>query len=114
MFEVRRDDDGERCGFVVAVDGGWSATTVFGGLLGSHADRADAEQQVREEGLASLAEHWTLVDGASGDEQLVCIQETSTAGVTVALGYYSMPGAETVTVGRDDLAAGRWILRRRG
>jgi hypothetical protein len=111
VFEVRRDD-GELCGFVAAHDGQWSATTVFGGRLGMHADRADAERQVHDDGLASLAERWTLVDGVSGEEQVACIQESSPTGVTLALGYYSLPGVPTLTVSSDELAAGRWSLRR--
>ena len=76
MFEVRRDD-GELCGFVFADDGQWTATTVFGASLGLHAHREDAERQVHADGLSSLAERWTLVDGTSGDEQIACIQESS-------------------------------------
>ena len=87
--------------------------TLFGAHLGLHAYREDAERQVHAEGLASLAERWTLVDGASGEEQIACIQESSPTGVTLALGYYSMPGVPTLVVTSDDLAVGRWVLRRR-
>ena len=111
VFEVRRDD-GELCGFVVADDGQWSARTVFGAQLGLHAHREEAERQVEAEGLASLTERWTLVDGTSGEEQIACIQESSPTGVTVALGYYSMPGVATLAVSSEDLAVGRWTLRR--
>lgn len=113
VYEIRRDGDGELCGFVVDDHGQWLATTVFGGHLGKHASREDAETQVRTEGLASLIEHWTLVGGPSGDEQIVCIQESSPMGVTVALGYYSLPGVPTLTISRSDLESGLWTLRRR-
>ncbi|HSJ70061.1 MAG TPA: hypothetical protein VLA29_00250 [Acidimicrobiia bacterium] len=112
-FAIRRDGDGELCGFVADDDGEWIATTVFGGHLGTHATRDSAETQIRMEGLASLAEHWTLVDGPSGAEQVVCIQESGPAGVTVALDYYSLPGVPTLTISREDIASGRWTLRKR-
>ena len=58
---VRRDDDGELLGRVVADGASWRAETVFGGLLDEPAPTAEqAEQVVREHGLASLAEPWWL------------------------------------------------------
>lgn len=112
MDEVRRED-GELCGFVVATGDGWDATTVFGAVLETVADRDDAARIVREHGLASLAERWLLIGGPGGDEQIVCIQEASPAGVTLALDYYSMPGVPTLRITRDELAAGHVTLRRR-
>jgi hypothetical protein len=112
VFEVRRPDDDELCGFVTDGAEGWLAVTVFGGLLGSHPDRDDAERQVLNDGLASMAERWTLVDSESGEEQIVCIQETNPSSVTLALDYYSLPGVPTLTLSRDDLQSGRWTLRR--
>ena len=87
--------------------------TIFGGHLGIHDRREDAEHQVFDVGLASLAERWTLIDTASGEEQVVCIQQASPAAVTLALDYYSLPGVPTMTISRDDLADGRWQLQRR-
>jgi hypothetical protein len=113
VIEVRRPDDGELCGFVTEDDGAWHALTVFGGRLGEHGERAEAERQVRELGLATMAERWTLVDGASGAEEIVCIQQASPSEVTVALGYYSLPGVPTRTLPRRELDAGRWRLERR-
>ena len=111
MVEVRRDD-GELCGDVVADDGRWVARSVFGGVLGEHAFEVDAERQVGEEGLAALSERWSLVDRATGDEEVVCIVEAHPGEVTVALGYYSMPGVPTRTLTAEELAGGRWQLRR--
>lgn len=115
MLEVRRDEDGERCGHVVERDGAWVALTVFGGELGTHATQADAVRQVTEEGLASLAERWQLrgpaADGTD-DAEVVCIVEADAGGVTVALGYYSMPGVPTLRIAREQLEAGEWHLFR--
>lgn len=112
MFEVRRRDDDELCGFVVDDGNRWQAITVFGGRLGTHTDRADAERQVLNDGLASMAERWTLIDNVSGEDQIVCIQETKPGRVTLALDYYSLPGVPTLTLATDDLQSGRWTLRR--
>jgi hypothetical protein len=112
MMEVRRDGDDELCGFVAERDGAWLALTVFGGHLGRHERRADAVQDVREHGLASLADRWTLLDASSGEEQVVCIQEASPSGVTLALGYYSLPGVPSLSLSRDELAGNRWLLHR--
>ena len=90
-----------------------NATTIFGARLGTHDRREDAERQVLDVGLASLAERWTLIDTASGEEQVVCIQQVSPSSVTLALGYYSLPGVPTRTIARGDLVSGRWQLHRR-
>ena len=47
-----------------------------------------------------------------GEEQVVCIQEASPSSVTLALGYYSLPGVPSLTVSRDDVTGGRWQLDR--
>jgi hypothetical protein len=110
--EIRRAEDGELCGRVVERDGRWEARTVFGGVLGSHADRADARDQVLAEGLASLAERWTLRDGQTGDEEIACIVEAGPDAVTVVLGYAPEPGAPVRTITATELAAGTWSLTR--
>lgn len=92
-------------------DGSWSALVVFGAELGRHATRDHAVEHVLAEGLASLAERWTLQRTGDRDE-LVCIQEASAHSVTLALGYSSMPGVPTLTITRNELDAGTWILRR--
>ena len=111
-MEVRRPDDDELCGHVEPRDGRWCALTVFGAVLGSHDTREAATKQVLDEGLASLAERWTLRHGETGDEELVCIQEANPSAVTVALGYYSLPGVPTRTITAGQLASGEWELRR--
>jgi hypothetical protein len=111
MIEVRRLDDNELCGYVDHRGREWHAMTIFGGRLGAHDRRADAEHQVLDVGLASLAERWTLIDTASGEEHVVCIQQASPSSVTLALGYYSLPGVPTRTIARSDLASGRWQLQ---
>lgn len=113
MDEVRRPGDDELCGFVAARVGRWAACTVFGADLGEHDDRAAAEAQVRADGLACLAERWTLRDTATGEEEVVCILEADPDSVTVALGWYSMPGVPRRTLTTADLATGRWALVRR-
>jgi hypothetical protein len=85
---------------------------VFGAVVGEHDRREDAVDQVLRDGLASLAERWTLRSGATGDEEVVCIQEASADGVTVARGYYSMPGVPTLRITAAELASGTWVLSR--
>jgi hypothetical protein len=109
--EVRRPVDDELCGHVKLSDGSWLALVVFGAVLGCHTTRQDAIDQVLSEGLSSLAERWTLQRaGDAGD--VVCIQEANELTVTLALGYYSMPGVPTLTVTRSELDAGAWTLHR--
>ncbi|MEN9644669.1 MAG: hypothetical protein RL238_1338 [Actinomycetota bacterium] len=103
MIEVRRSSDGELCGHVVADDTTWRALTVFGGVLGRHDTASGAEQQVLDEGLASLAERWMYRADPSAEWQVACIQEASPHSVRLALDHYSMPGVPTVTLSRIDL-----------
>jgi hypothetical protein len=110
--ELRRPSDGELCGYLDQRDGQWYALTVFGAVLGGHDERVSAANQVLNEGLSSLAERWTLRHGQSGDEEVVCIQEVSGGGITVALGYYSLPGVPTLTITKDQIASGEWVLDR--
>ena len=113
MIEVRRVDDNELCGYVDGHGREWHAMTIFGGRLGAHARREDAEHEVLDIGLASLAERWTLIDPTSDEEQVVCIQQASPSAITLAIGYYSLPGVPTLTISRGDLTSGRWQLHRR-
>ena len=108
---MRRPSDGELCGYVDERAGQWHAVTVFGAELGRHDSRADAVDQVLVEGLPSLAERWTLRH-RDGAEEVVCIQEANAGSVTVALGYYSLPGVPTRTITAAQLATGEWELHR--
>jgi hypothetical protein len=107
---LTRPSDGELCGYVEQRGGQWCALTVFGAVLGSHDRRASAVDQVLDEGLSSLAERWTLRHGEGGDEEVVCIQEVNGDAVTVARGYYSLPGVPTLTITMDQIASGEWGL----
>jgi hypothetical protein len=104
--------DGELCGFIRPHEDGWEAATVFGVAIELLSTRSEAEVIVLERALAALAERW-LLERPGHDEQIVCIQEASPDGVTVALDYYSMPGVPTLRIGRDQLDSGDVILRLR-
>ena len=110
--EVRRGTDNELCGHVEQRDGRWLALTIFGVALGEHEERGEAVSQVLDDGLALLAERWTLRNGETGEEEIVCIQEANAARVVVARGYYAMPGVPTLAITREQLARGEWELRR--
>jgi hypothetical protein len=112
MEEVRRPVDDELCGHVQLADGSWFALVVFGAVLGRHSTREEAVAQVLSEGLASLAERWTLRRGDSNSDEVVCIQEANAQTVTVAFGYYSMPGVPTLTIRASEIAAGVWSMHR--
>jgi hypothetical protein len=112
VIEVRRPSDNELCGHVVESDGQWQALTVFGGLLGTHSSRLDAQAQVASIGLSSLAERWHLRTGSDQQWQVVCIQEAHFDLVRLALGYYSLPGVPVIEVTRDELTHGaRLVLK---
>ncbi len=112
MDPVRRTSDGELCGFVERRSDRWHALTVFGAVLDDHPGREEAVAHVLADGLASLADRWILRDGAGGEEEIVCIQEANAHAVTLALGYYALPGVPTLTITVEQLAAGEWTLSR--
>jgi len=112
MLEVRRDD-GELCGYVELHDGRWRSLTAFRATLGDHDSEDDAREDVAARGLRVLADHWTLIDRSTGEEQVVCIQQVSPTEVTLALDYYSMPGVPTLTIRVEDLTTGPWQLEHR-
>jgi hypothetical protein len=45
-------------------------------------------------------------------DEVACIQEANAQSVTLALGYYSMPGVPTLTITASKIAAGEWGLHR--
>ena len=67
--------------------------------------------QVLTDCVASLPERWTLRH-RDGDEEVVVIQEANAAAVTVARGYYSMPGVPTLTITAAHIASGEWEMHR--
>ncbi len=112
MEAVRRSEDGELCGHVEARGGRWAALTIFGAVLGEHGNEGDARRHVLDDGLACLADRWMLRSRESGEEQVVCIQEANPQSVTLALGYYALPGVPSLTITVDDLKSGAWELFR--
>jgi hypothetical protein len=112
VLEVRRDD-GELCGYVAPQEDRWRSLTTFGAVLGEHDSEHEARQHAADLGLSALADRWTLIDRSTGEEELVCIQQVSPVEVTLALGYYSLPGVPTMTIRVEDLTTGRWRLEHR-
>jgi hypothetical protein len=112
MEEIRRTSDGELCGHVVQRDDGWEALTVFGATIGRHDARDVAVEHVMNEGLAAMADRWTLRGGEHADDQIVCIVEANAREVTVALGYYALPGVPTLRIAVEQLRSGEWVLFR--
>lgn len=109
---MRRIDDGELCGHVLAAgDGSWQSLTVFGAQLAEHSTRADADAHVLEHGLAALAEHWWYRPDSRSEWQIACIVEARPGEVRLALDYYPMPGVAMATVTRAELAAGAGLTR---
>ena len=106
MDEVRRQGDGELEGFVVADGDGWLALTVFGGVLAWAPTVEAARAIVQERGLASLAERWHWWSRETREWRIVVPQEAHPGRVRVAVGYYALPGVETVVITAVDLAAG--------
>ena len=104
MIEVRRELDGELCGFINEINGEWRSLAVFGGLLATHPDQTQATNHVLSAGLSSLAERWWYRDSHTSEWQIVCIQEASPTSVRLALDYYSSPGVPTVTITREQLS----------
>lgn len=109
MNSVYRSD-GELCGFIRPDADGWEALAVFGAVIERVPSRSQAERIVLDRALPALAERW-LLERPGHDEQIVCIQEASPDGVTVALDLYSMPGVPTLNIDRDQIDSGDVILR---
>ena len=72
---------------------------------------SEARELVLADGLASLALRWTLIDGSSGEEEIVCILEANPGHVTVARDYYPLPGVPRLTITSEQLRSGEWQLR---
>jgi hypothetical protein len=105
--EVRRADDGELLGSVVATDDGrWAALAVFGGMLAIRATAADARAVVESEGLASLARRWFFRASPDDAWSVVVIQEAWPGRAIVVDGPYALAGMPTFELTAADLAAG--------
>lgn len=111
MQEIRRESDDELCGFIAEVDGRWNALTIFGAPLARGLDRAGAEDLVLTDGLASLSERWHYRASPKDDWQTVVIVEANPRSVTLALGYYSMPGVETLTLSSEQIISDGLLVR---
>lgn len=85
--QIRRADDDELLGFVIASAGTFLATTVFGGLLGEHPDADNAEHQLRAIGLSSLAERWWIF--SDGRWQRCWLIEASPDRVVAVIASYT-------------------------
>ncbi|WP_410601495.1 hypothetical protein [Amycolatopsis sp. lyj-90] len=87
---VYRAEDGEHVGYVVpAPDTRWQALTVFGYPLGGPAAFDDSVALLEAEGLAVLAERWSV---KHGEDWVTCrLVETSPEAVVVQINDF---GAE--------------------
>ena len=111
MDEVRRESDGELCGYVTHHGDAWQAVTVFGAVLSTHERRDEAFETIVSDGLAALAERWTL-QLPDGSRQVACVQEAHPGVAILALDYYPAPGVPTMKITADMLASGDWTLTR--
>jgi hypothetical protein len=68
--EIRRLDDDEPVGLLVESGELWIPATVFGGQLAPATSQLQAEEIVRAEGLASLAESWWLRQDGLGWQEV--------------------------------------------
>jgi len=81
---VYRGDDGEHVGYVAPSPGDrWQALTVFGYPLGGPAAFDDSVALLEAEGLAVLADRWSVKHG--GDWFACRLVETSPAEVVVQI-----------------------------
>ncbi|MEV6911128.1 hypothetical protein [Amycolatopsis sp. NPDC051071] len=87
---VYRDDDGEHVGYVApSSNDRWQALTVFGYPLGGPAAFDDSVALLEAEGLAVLADRWSV---KHGDDWFTCrLVETSPEAVVVQINDF---GAE--------------------
>jgi len=106
LEEVRRERDGELCGFIRRRGDHFDALTVFHGVISSKSTAQDARRVVRERGLTALAEHWFWWSRATRSWSVVVPQEAHPGSVRVAVGYYALPGGEVETITAEDLAQG--------
>lgn len=111
LLEVRRDDDGELCGYVRKTSAGMQALTVFHGLLATLADETEAIDYVRTNALASMQERWNFRVSPTDDWQTVLIQEARPGWARLTLGYYAIAGVPTLDVDFRDNRTAEIALR---
>ncbi len=81
MDAIHRDEDGALLGYVGPVGGAWQALTVFGYPLAEAGPYEEAEERVRRDGLARLADRWLFLEG--GEWYRCVILEADTTEVRV-------------------------------
>lgn len=108
--EIRRDDDGELCGFVERDGDDWLAVTVFGAWFARFDDGAQARDAVRESGLDVLARRWQYRASIDEEWEVCCIVEASPQSVTIVVDYYPMPNSPRVVLAANR-ARDRDVLR---
>lgn len=92
MREIIRDDDGALLGYLRPHDLGWEPLTVFGYPLGAPSDEDEAEDLVRQEGLACLTGRWEF---RHGEEWYTCVLlEADMSAVRVRPSDPGYPGTE--------------------
>jgi hypothetical protein len=109
---VHRELDGELCGYVIRRGDRGRALTLFEAVLGEHDSRERATEQVRQEGLAVLAERWILRNPRTETEEVVCIVEAHPQEIVVALDFYPTTGTPTLSITVEELRTGAWDLHR--
>jgi hypothetical protein len=105
--EIRRQDDDELLGLLVESGDRWIPATVFGGRLAPATSQHEAEDVVRAEGLASLAERWWLrEDGGPWQEIWFLEIRSDRVRVNDRNPNYGTPAARWVRV--DHVELQRW------
>jgi hypothetical protein len=101
---IHRDGDGELLGLLVESDHQWLPATVFGGPLASPTSHERAENIVRAEGLASLAESWWVrLPGRAWQEVWFLEVHADRARVNDRNPTYGTGDARWITIGDVEL-----------
>jgi hypothetical protein len=95
-WEVRRDGDGELCGYVRRDGTQFTALTVFHAPLRTFDTSRAATQHVHDHGLTSLHQRWRYRPAPDQEWQTVLIQEARPGWVRLVLGYYALAGVPTL------------------
>lgn len=99
---IYREDDHEHLGYVLRDDVGWQAQTIFGYTITRTETEKEAEQVVRERGLAFLTGMWQYFDKDDKDWFPCVIKEANPTRVIVirtnVLGYQDPDEYKIVTL----------------